>query len=78
MPAILLRILLVIGAVTISHVAIAQPIALDVLFKKAQFGGAVLSPGGRYLAVLTPVNDRQNLAGSCIPARATASARPRT
>jgi dipeptidyl aminopeptidase/acylaminoacyl peptidase len=40
----------------------AAPIAVETLFKKPQYGGAVLSPSGRYLAVLLGVKDRQGVA----------------
>jgi hypothetical protein len=40
----------------------ADPIPVETLFKKSQYGRAVLSPSGRYLAILIPIKDRQGIA----------------
>lgn len=57
-----LRAALALFAACLAVAAIAAPIPVETLFRKPQYGGAVLSPSGRYLAVLTPINDRRNLA----------------
>lgn len=51
-----------LAALLAAVAAPAQPIPLETLFRKPQYGSALLSPNGRYLAVLTSVNDRLNLA----------------
>ena len=45
-------------------IAIAQAAAPSVedFFRKSQFGGAQLSPGGRYLAVIAPVGEHRGIA----------------
>lgn len=42
--------------------ACAQPLSIEAFFRKAQYGSPSLSPSGRYLAVITPVEDRRNVA----------------
>ncbi|MBL8511462.1 MAG: S9 family peptidase [Betaproteobacteria bacterium] len=46
----------------ISEVVLAAPLPIETLFQRAKYGGARLSPSGKSLAVLTPVNDRLNIA----------------
>ena len=38
----------------------AAPLPVETFFKKPQYGSAVLSPSGQYLAVVTPINGRHN------------------
>jgi dipeptidyl aminopeptidase/acylaminoacyl peptidase len=37
------------------------PMAVETLFQKYKYGGATLSPSGRYLGVITTVNGRRNI-----------------
>lgn len=54
---------LALSAAIVDPVSVrAEPIAVETLFKKPQYGGVVLSPSGRYLAVLVQVEDRQAVA----------------
>jgi len=40
----------------------ADPLAVDLFFKRSQFGQVQLSPGGRYLAMVAPIgSERQNV-----------------
>ncbi len=39
----------------------AAPLPVEMFFKKPEFRGVTLSPNGRYLAVIAPVNGRQGL-----------------
>jgi dipeptidyl aminopeptidase/acylaminoacyl peptidase len=54
-------VLALCAALLFAAVAAAEPIPVEVLFQKAKYGSPALSPSGRYLAVLTPVNDRRNV-----------------
>ena len=47
-----------------------KPIPVEVLFKRPAYAGAVLSPNGRYLAVLGPVKGRRNLSVVDLESRA--------
>lgn len=40
----------------------AAPLPVEKFYQKAQYGGAAISPSGRYVAVLTPWRDRRNVA----------------
>jgi len=40
----------------------AAPMPVEKFFQKVQYGGATISPSGRYVAVLTPWKDRRNVA----------------
>jgi dipeptidyl aminopeptidase/acylaminoacyl peptidase len=46
------------------------PLPIETFFQKPKYGDAVLSPSGRYLAVVTPVNSRLNLGIIDLEARA--------
>jgi dipeptidyl aminopeptidase/acylaminoacyl peptidase len=51
------------GLVTLlSCAAAAAPAKVEDFFRNAQYGGAVLSPSGRYLAVLTPIAGHRGVA----------------
>jgi phage gp45-like len=39
----------------------ADPPSVEDFFRKSQYGGAVLSPSGRYLAVIVPVGGHRGL-----------------
>jgi hypothetical protein len=41
--------------------AVTAPPPVEDFFCKSQYGGAVLSPNGRYLAVIAPVGERRGL-----------------
>jgi dipeptidyl aminopeptidase/acylaminoacyl peptidase len=41
--------------------AVTAPPPVEDFFRKSQYGGAVLSPNGRYLAVIAPVGERRGL-----------------
>ena len=41
--------------------ASAEPLPVETFFQKAKYGQAVLSPSGRFLAVATQINGRQNV-----------------
>ena len=41
--------------------AVSAPPSVEDFFRKSQYGGAVLSPSGRYLAVIVPVGDHRGL-----------------
>jgi hypothetical protein len=51
-------LLLFAGAST----AFAEPLAVQDFFRKPAYGGAMLSPNGRYLAVIAPVEGQRGLA----------------
>jgi dipeptidyl aminopeptidase/acylaminoacyl peptidase len=48
----------------------AAPLPVETFFKKPKYGGATLSPSGRYLAVTTPINGRLNVAVMDLDTRA--------
>jgi dipeptidyl aminopeptidase/acylaminoacyl peptidase len=50
--------------------AMGAPLPVETFFKKAKYGGATLSPSGRYLAVITPINGRLNVAVMDLDTRA--------
>src|SRR6266851_5113395 len=47
--------------VCFAAVASAEPLSVEIFFQKAKYGQAVLSPSGRFLAVATQINGRQNV-----------------
>ena len=55
-------VLATVASILASSVARAAPLAVETVFKKPQYGGALISPSGRYVAVLTPTNDHRNVA----------------
>src|SRR5256885_16584542 len=68
MPNRVLQILAVGVAVFVASAFAAQPPgprpdapSVEDFFRKSQYGGAVLSPSGRYLAVIVPVGTHRGL-----------------
>jgi hypothetical protein len=56
--------------------AAAAPLPVETFFKKPKYGGATLSPSGRYLAVITPINGRLNVAVMDLDTRSARSPPP--
>jgi dipeptidyl aminopeptidase/acylaminoacyl peptidase len=50
--------------------SVAAPLSVETFFKKPKYGGATLAPSGRYLAVVTPINGRLNVAVMDLDTRA--------
>jgi len=57
------KLILFIFLGTVSLIAISKPADIPVkdFFKNPEFSGLQLSPNGKYLAVLSPINDRRNI-----------------